>query len=101
MIGPFFCSLSENQIHFIRSPFTREEIKRTVWDCGSSKALGQDGFYFDFLRDIETYWRMIWWPLCCIFILTHLFIRDVTLHFFTVIPNVKDPKNVSDLDLLA
>nr|GFA67258.1 hypothetical protein [Tanacetum cinerariifolium] len=28
-----------------------EEIKRAVWDCGSDKSPGPDGFIFDFLRN--------------------------------------------------
>ncbi|XP_042753286.1 uncharacterized protein LOC122195450 [Lactuca sativa] len=38
-----------------RSPFSREEIKRVVWDCGSSKAPGLDGFSFGF---IKRYWDL-------------------------------------------
>ncbi|GKF78300.1 hypothetical protein Tco_0230770 [Tanacetum coccineum] len=35
---------------------TLEEIKEAVWDCGSSKAPGPDGYSFAF---VKTYWGTI------------------------------------------
>ncbi|GKE98926.1 hypothetical protein Tco_0022277, partial [Tanacetum coccineum] len=35
---------------------TNDEIRMTVWDCGSQKAPGQDGFSFLFLK---TYWELL------------------------------------------
>ncbi|GKA10656.1 RNA-directed DNA polymerase, eukaryota [Tanacetum coccineum] len=35
---------------------TYDEIKRTVWDCGTNKSPGPDGFTFDFIR---TCWKII------------------------------------------
>lgn len=48
-----FSTLSDVQIHFLQAPFTREEIKKAVWDWGSSKAPGPDGFSFAFMK---RYW---------------------------------------------
>ncbi|KAL4591374.1 hypothetical protein LXL04_004335 [Taraxacum kok-saghyz] len=35
---------------------TREEVKRAVWDCGSDKAPGPDGFTFEFFRK---FWYLV------------------------------------------
>ncbi|GKA32849.1 RNA-directed DNA polymerase, eukaryota, partial [Tanacetum coccineum] len=35
---------------------TKDEIKRAVWDCGTDKSRGPDGFTFDFYR---RYWKII------------------------------------------
>ncbi|GJS01766.1 hypothetical protein Tco_0318274 [Tanacetum coccineum] len=32
---------------------TYDEIKRAIWDCGSNKSSGPDGFTFDFFADIR------------------------------------------------
>nr|XP_043619830.1 uncharacterized protein LOC122591636 [Erigeron canadensis] len=45
--------LSNQEARDLIAPFKMEEIKRAVWDCGSNKALGPDGFYFAF---IKRYW---------------------------------------------
>lgn len=34
----------------IESPFSMEEIKNVVWDCGGDRSLGPDGFSFRFIR---------------------------------------------------
>ncbi|GKE80067.1 hypothetical protein Tco_1550067, partial [Tanacetum coccineum] len=35
---------------------TNDKIKRAVWDCGTNKSPGLDGFTFDFIR---RYWKVI------------------------------------------
>ncbi|GJS65136.1 hypothetical protein Tco_0679700, partial [Tanacetum coccineum] len=40
--------LSTDQSFDLERPFSTEEIKGAVWDCGSNKSLGPDGFTFDF-----------------------------------------------------
>lgn len=32
-------------------PFSEEEIKEAIWDCGGSKSPGSDGFNMDFFRN--------------------------------------------------
>lgn len=46
----YFFKLSDSQIQFLQAPFINEEIKKTVWDCGSTKAPGLDGFTFIFIK---------------------------------------------------
>ena len=34
----------------MESPFTEEEIKAAVWDCGTDKSPGPDGFSIEFIK---------------------------------------------------
>ncbi|GJZ91894.1 RNA-directed DNA polymerase, eukaryota, partial [Tanacetum coccineum] len=48
--------LSLEQQEDMECNVTREEIKRAVWDCGTDKSLGPDGFTFGFYR---RFWSVI------------------------------------------
>ncbi|GJW74863.1 hypothetical protein Tco_0134233 [Tanacetum coccineum] len=50
------------------SQVTLEEIKEAVWDCGSSKAPGPDGYSFVF---VKKYWGTIQKDLYCFIILAN------------------------------
>nr|GEX57522.1 RNA-directed DNA polymerase, eukaryota, reverse transcriptase zinc-binding domain protein [Tanacetum cinerariifolium] len=43
--------LNSDQVVDLEDMVSNEEIKRAVWDCGSDKSPGPDGFTFDFLRN--------------------------------------------------
>ncbi|GJV81212.1 RNA-directed DNA polymerase, eukaryota [Tanacetum coccineum] len=47
-------SLEQNIV--LECDVTDNEIKRAVWDCGTNKSPGPDGFSFEFIR---TYWKII------------------------------------------
>ncbi|GKF26312.1 RNA-directed DNA polymerase, eukaryota, partial [Tanacetum coccineum] len=51
-----FKSLPDFESSFLDTPFTCQEIKNAVWDCGGSKAPGPDGFSFKF---IHSHWDII------------------------------------------
>ncbi|GJW79002.1 hypothetical protein Tco_0140684 [Tanacetum coccineum] len=40
--------LSSDQVQDLERPVTYEEVKRAVWDCGTNKSPGPDGFSFEF-----------------------------------------------------
>ncbi|GKE85332.1 hypothetical protein Tco_1559074 [Tanacetum coccineum] len=40
--------LSQCHRDFLERPFSRDEIKSVVWDCGVDQASGPDGFMFKF-----------------------------------------------------
>nr|GFC02050.1 RNA-directed DNA polymerase, eukaryota [Tanacetum cinerariifolium] len=42
--------LSNDQIDDLERMVTKEEVKKAVWDCGSDKSPGPDGFSFSFFR---------------------------------------------------
>ncbi|GKB11683.1 putative RNA-directed DNA polymerase, eukaryota, reverse transcriptase zinc-binding domain protein [Tanacetum coccineum] len=48
--------LSPSQRDFLERPFSRDEIKRAVWDCGGDRAPGPDGFTFKFFT---SFWDLI------------------------------------------
>ncbi|GJS25691.1 putative gypsy type transposase [Tanacetum coccineum] len=48
--------LNSNQQADLECEVTKDEIKRVVWDCGTDKSRGLDGFTFDFYR---RYWKII------------------------------------------
>ncbi|GKB18263.1 RNA-directed DNA polymerase, eukaryota [Tanacetum coccineum] len=48
--------LSDEEIREIECDVTNDEIKRAVWDCGTDKAPGPDGFTFGFFR---RFWDLI------------------------------------------
>nr|GEY68408.1 RNA-directed DNA polymerase, eukaryota [Tanacetum cinerariifolium] len=48
--------LSLDQNEFLERTATYEEIKKAVWDCGTNKSSGPDGFSFEFFK---RYWGII------------------------------------------
>nr|GFA45866.1 RNA-directed DNA polymerase, eukaryota [Tanacetum cinerariifolium] len=51
-----FKKISELDGSLLDAPFSLDEIKNAVWDCGGGKAPGPDGFTFKF---IKRYWETI------------------------------------------
>nr|GEY27259.1 RNA-directed DNA polymerase, eukaryota [Tanacetum cinerariifolium] len=51
-----FKRLSPEQNVDLESNVTYEEITKAIWDCGTNKSPGPDGFTFDFFRK---YWKTI------------------------------------------
>nr|GEU65640.1 RNA-directed DNA polymerase, eukaryota [Tanacetum cinerariifolium] len=51
-----FKQLSDEQKEFLESNVTYKEIKKAVWDYGTNKSPGTDGFTFDF---IHRYWKIM------------------------------------------
>nr|GEW24755.1 RNA-directed DNA polymerase, eukaryota [Tanacetum cinerariifolium] len=42
----------KDQVQDLERTVTYEEVKRAVWDCGTNKSPGSDGFFFEFYRDV-------------------------------------------------
>ncbi|GJT56005.1 RNA-directed DNA polymerase, eukaryota, reverse transcriptase zinc-binding domain protein, partial [Tanacetum coccineum] len=75
---------------------TLEEIKEAVWDCGSSKALGPDGFSFAF---VKKYWDIIQKDLYDFinsFFASSELPYGANSSFFTLIPKVNNPTLITD-----
>nr|GEU75596.1 RNA-directed DNA polymerase, eukaryota [Tanacetum cinerariifolium] len=60
--------LSQEQNEDLERPISKDKIKSVVWDCGTNKSPGPDGFTFGF---IQKYWNII-----CVDI------KDVVSYFF-------------------
>nr|GEY95648.1 RNA-directed DNA polymerase, eukaryota [Tanacetum cinerariifolium] len=52
----YISPISHVQRDLLERPFSRDEIKLAVWDCGGDKALGPDGFSFKFFT---FFWDLI------------------------------------------
>ncbi|GJX47458.1 RNA-directed DNA polymerase, eukaryota, reverse transcriptase zinc-binding domain protein, partial [Tanacetum coccineum] len=70
------------------TPVSLDEVKKAVWDCGSSKAPGPDGFSFAFVKN---YWDDIKVDILVyvnIFLDTGSLPHGSNFSFFTLIPKV-------------
>nr|GEV22872.1 RNA-directed DNA polymerase, eukaryota, reverse transcriptase zinc-binding domain protein [Tanacetum cinerariifolium] len=52
--------ISAAQLRDLECEVSDEEIKRAVWDCGTEKAPGPDGFTFGFFRRFDTLFMVTW-----------------------------------------
>ncbi|XP_071740574.1 uncharacterized protein [Rutidosis leptorrhynchoides] len=83
--------ISNSESAFIERDVDDEEIKRVVWDCGSSKAPGPDGFSFQFMKE---FWDLFHSDICRdirIFFATSELPRGSNSAFFSLILKVKNP----------
>ncbi|GKE43570.1 cytochrome P450, partial [Tanacetum coccineum] len=86
-----FKQLSVEDSHILDCPFTIEEIKEAVWNCGSSKAPGPDGFSFKFFKK---YWSMLEHDIVSfvkVFEVSGLIPWGCNSSFITLVPKVEDP----------
>ena len=91
-----FKKLSADQRLFLDAPFCNDEIKQAVWDCGSDKAPGPNGFTFVFFK---SYWDVVKddvFKLVRSFQDRRVIPRGCNPSFIALIPKVYDPKFTSD-----
>ncbi|GJX12486.1 RNA-directed DNA polymerase, eukaryota [Tanacetum coccineum] len=75
---------------------TFDEIKKAVWDCGTNKSLGPDGFSFEFFR---RYWDIINQDVVAavlLFFSTGSFPPGCNSSFIALIPKTQEAKLVKD-----
>ncbi|GKD20983.1 RNA-directed DNA polymerase, eukaryota, reverse transcriptase zinc-binding domain protein, partial [Tanacetum coccineum] len=78
-----------------------DEVKNAVWDCGSFKAPGPDGFSFAF---VKKYWDDIKVDIleyANIFLDTGSLPHGSHSSFFTLIPKVSNPIFIKDFRLIS
>ncbi|GJX28013.1 putative RNA-directed DNA polymerase, eukaryota, reverse transcriptase zinc-binding domain protein [Tanacetum coccineum] len=88
--------LSLGQSDYLENPFSRDEIKRAVWDCGGDRASGPDGFTFKFFT---TFWDVIKADVIRFvqeFFLTCYFLKGCNSSFIALIPKITNAKFVTD-----
>lgn len=91
-----FRALSVEQKVSLEIPISYEEVKQAVWNCGTEKAPGPDGFTFAF---IKKFWETIGDD---VFNAVKYFEEHGIMNpgsnssFITLIPKVKDPLSLSD-----
>nr|GEY58685.1 RNA-directed DNA polymerase, eukaryota [Tanacetum cinerariifolium] len=68
-------TLSLDQQLELENEVSNEEVKKAVWDCGTDKAPGPDGFTLEFYRK---FWYLIEGDVCVAvkYFFTHAFIAD-------------------------
>ncbi|GKE42501.1 putative RNA-directed DNA polymerase, eukaryota, reverse transcriptase zinc-binding domain protein [Tanacetum coccineum] len=87
------CALNRDSLE---TPVSLDEVKNAVWDCGSSKAPGPNGFSFAF---VKKYWDDIKVDILeyvNIFLGTSSLPHGSNSSFFTLIPKVSNPIFIKD-----
>ncbi|GJV69505.1 RNA-directed DNA polymerase, eukaryota [Tanacetum coccineum] len=88
--------LSLDQQKELEIDVSNEEIKKAIWDCGTDKAPGPDGFTFGFYRK---FWYLIEGDVCDAvkFFFTHGNIpKGCNSSFIALIPKISNAKLVKD-----
>ncbi|GJX74801.1 hypothetical protein Tco_0313396 [Tanacetum coccineum] len=92
------CALGHDSLE---TPVSLDEVKNAVWDCGSSKAPGPDGFSFAF---VKKYWDDIKVDILeyvNIFLDTGSLPHGSNSSFFTLITKVSNPIFINDFRLIS
>nr|GFA62787.1 putative RNA-directed DNA polymerase, eukaryota, reverse transcriptase zinc-binding domain protein [Tanacetum cinerariifolium] len=90
--------LNTNEIEVLEATVTMEEIRGSVWDCGSQKAPGLDGFSFLF---IKTYWELFKYDVEAavrIFFDSFVMSKGANSSFITLIPKILANRFVKVVD---
>ncbi|GJV67006.1 RNA-directed DNA polymerase, eukaryota [Tanacetum coccineum] len=88
--------LSSDQIDVLERCVSYDEIKSAVWDCGSNKSPGPDGFTFEFFRK---FWKIIDKDVVAAvscFLDTGVFPPGCNSSFIALIPKMHEAKMVKD-----
>ncbi|GJT69110.1 RNA-directed DNA polymerase, eukaryota [Tanacetum coccineum] len=91
-----FQKISIDQNADLESDVSLEEIKKAVWECGTNKSPGPDGFSFEFIRK---YWNIIQHDVVNAvkeFFSSSKFPPGSNSSFITLIPKSLDAKMVKD-----
>ncbi|MFS7913005.1 putative RNA-directed DNA polymerase [Helianthus anomalus] len=76
--------------------FSKEEIKVAVWDCGSNRAPGPDGFNFHFIKHFWDIFEDDFKQVLDEFHSNRSVSRGCASAFITLIPKVRDPSNLGE-----
>nr|GEZ12517.1 RNA-directed DNA polymerase, eukaryota [Tanacetum cinerariifolium] len=85
-----------DQVFNLEDMVSNEEIKRAVWDCGSNKSPGPDGFIFEFFKK---FWTIVGGDVTNAikeFFISSSFPKGCNSSFIALIPKVMDAKHLKD-----
>ncbi|KAK1423484.1 hypothetical protein QVD17_18787 [Tagetes erecta] len=82
--------------HEIITPFSANEIKRAVWDCGGDKAPGPDSFTFKFFKRYWNIFELDFANIMSYFYSSCKINRGCNSSFITLIPKINDPQDMPD-----
>lgn len=95
-INPLFKMISMMDAIRIEFPFSLEEVKTAIWQCGSEKAPGPDGYIFKFFKKL---WDIVKYDVMNFVryfeeygALSH----GCNSSFIKLVPKVKDPLSLND-----
>ncbi|GJR44673.1 RNA-directed DNA polymerase, eukaryota, reverse transcriptase zinc-binding domain protein, partial [Tanacetum coccineum] len=94
--SPFYKSINSDQNTYLASPISESEIKDAIWDCGSDKSPGPDGFTFAFYKE---FWNVVKRDVLAFvrhFFKTGILPRGCNTSFITLISKVLSPMVISD-----
>ncbi|KAJ9535113.1 LOW QUALITY PROTEIN: hypothetical protein OSB04_un001809 [Centaurea solstitialis] len=89
--SPLFKKITASQREWLETPFSEQEVKKAVWNCGYNKAPGPDGFTLEFdvvgkdfceaVKHFETQQKIN---------------PRSNASFITLIPKINDPLSLAD-----
>ncbi|KAJ0527046.1 putative RNA-directed DNA polymerase [Helianthus annuus] len=91
-----FRKLSSTEAKSVVSRFSKEEIKKAVWDCGGDKAPGPDGFTFKFVKKFWSFFEQYFFKIFQQFYSKPRITYGCNSSFIALIPKNRDPKEASD-----
>ncbi|KAJ0765374.1 putative RNA-directed DNA polymerase [Helianthus annuus] len=86
----------DEKIEDLVAPFSKEEIKEVVLDCGSDKAPGPDGFNFHFIKHFWSLMEEDFMRLFEEFHETGFISKECSLSYITLIAKNKAPMGLKD-----
>ncbi|GJX30864.1 RNA-directed DNA polymerase, eukaryota, reverse transcriptase zinc-binding domain protein [Tanacetum coccineum] len=93
---PFSQTLNCRDRDNLERQVTLEEIKEAIWDCGSSKAPGRDGYTFAFVKKIWGTIQKDTHEFVNYFFVSNTMPSGGNSSFFTLIPKVNNPTFIND-----
>ncbi|KAJ0478339.1 putative RNA-directed DNA polymerase [Helianthus annuus] len=91
-----FQKISLNQARALTGHFSEKEIKDAIWECGGDKAPGPDGFTFKFVKRFWEELKPKFMELMYQFYVSGRINPGCNSSFFTLIPKVQDPQQLSE-----
>ena len=94
--GINFQTISQHQNNILGLSFQEEEVRQAIWDYGSERCPGPDGFNFKF---IKKFWHLFKPDILCFLDEFHangVFPRDCNASFLALIPKVLYPHTLND-----
>ncbi|GJV12474.1 RNA-directed DNA polymerase, eukaryota [Tanacetum coccineum] len=88
--------LSSDQVEELERDVSYDEVKGVVWDCGTNKSPGPDGFCFEFFHKYWTFIDQDVFMAVKDFFMNGRFPRGCNSSFIALIPKIQDAKFVKD-----
>ncbi|GJV48321.1 RNA-directed DNA polymerase, eukaryota [Tanacetum coccineum] len=93
--------ISEEQRSHLEANFTNDKVKQVVWDCGSDKSPGPDGFTFDFFKRFCHVLQSDIVRAVTYFHRSNKFPKGCNYSFITLIPKVADLVFIKDYKTIS